>query len=143
MMVCKKLMGLGVLLVLLTVASCGKSGTPPTAKVTGTVTYQGQPLEGVSVAFIPESGRPASGKTDTQGNFTLSTFDSGDGAVLGMHKVVVGETVDPPKRGTSEAKNWKPPKPRVPLKYSDPKTSGLTATVDESGENHFTFDLLD
>jgi hypothetical protein len=132
-------------LALLAVLGCGKSGTVPTIAVTGTVTHNGQPVEGVSVGFIPESGRPASGLTDAQGRFTLSTFASGDGAVAGSHKVVITEAASEPEPmpGTPEAENYKPRESRVPAKYSSEATTPFSVQVEVGGKNDFTFDMTD
>jgi len=140
-----RLAALGTAIVLVSVAGCGKPGTAPTVKVTGTVTYNGTPVAGASVGFLPDSGRPASGTTDAQGRFTLSTFAQGDGAVPGRHRVTISEPASEsaPMPGTPEAENWTPPEPRFPAKYADPNTSGFTATVEKGGENDFTFDMTD
>lgn len=132
-------------LVLVIVAGCGGSGTVPTIPVTGTVTHNGQPLDGVSVGFLPASGRPASAITDAQGKFTLSTFANGDGAVAGPHKVVISESASEPEPmpGTPEAENWKPRKSRVAAKYTNAEKTPLTANVEDGGKNDFTFDLKD
>jgi hypothetical protein len=72
----KKIIGLfcGALMVM--VVGCGSSH-PPLTIVTGTVTYDGKPLEDATVAILPDGGdgttKPAGGKTDAQGNFTLAT----------------------------------------------------------------------
>ena len=139
-------LGLSVVLVLVGVVGCNaKPGTAPTLKVTGTVTYNGEPVEGASVAFIPENGRPASGTTDASGKFTLSTFESGDGAVPGKHTVAISEQPDEsePMPGTPEAENWQPSEARFPEKYSDAKQSGFTAQVELGKTNEFTFDMTD
>ncbi|MGQ9575168.1 MAG: carboxypeptidase-like regulatory domain-containing protein [Thermoguttaceae bacterium] len=138
--------GIGVCLAAILVFSlgCGRSGRPATVKVTGTVTYRGTPVEGATVGFIPEYGRPASGKTDSNGRFTLSTFAPGDGAVPGQHKVVISDMPpEQPMPGTPEAQAWKPPAPRFPAKYADAATSGFTATVQKGQTNDFTFDMKD
>ena len=127
------------------VAGCGpRPGTDPTANVTGTVTLDGQPIERVSVAFMPESGRPASGLTDASGNFELSTFDTGDGAVLGKHKVVLSEQISDitPAPDDPNFATWKRPKPRFPKLYSDPQRTPFTVEVtEEEDENVFQFDM--
>ena len=142
-MVCQKVIGSGLVLVLLIVAGCAKPGTDPTVKVTGTVTYKGTPVSGASVGFFPEKGRPGSGTTDAQGKFTLSTFRRGDGAVPGLHKVTIADVVETPKKGTPEAEKWQPPPPRFPAKYADAKKSGLTAEVKQGDKNDFTFNMTD
>ena len=83
---------LGLLLpaLLLTAAGCGGQGRP--VKVEGVVTLDGHPLPGATVTFAPdppESGRAASGRTDADGSFRLTTFQSDDGALPGEYKVIV------------------------------------------------------
>jgi hypothetical protein len=131
-------------IVLLLAIGCGpRPGSDPTAKVSGTVTYLGKPLEGVSVAFMPTRGRPASGVTDSSGKFVLSTFGTGDGAVLGTHKVVLAEMPDDaqPMPGEPGWEKWKNRKARFPKKYGDVNLSGFTAEVTPGKKNEFTFDM--
>ena len=118
------------------VIGCGP-GRPETAKVQGTVTYEGKPLDGARVTFYPSGSRPAGGITDAEGKFNLMTFEQGDGVILGECGVAIAKS-----KGT-------PPSPQnpmgtmiylIPKRYSSPKTSGLIRKV-ESGENNFTFDL--
>ena len=70
-------------------AGCGALGKP--VKVSGVVTLDGKPLPGATVTYTPvnDSGRPASGRTDTDGSFRLTTFRSDDGALPGEYKVIV------------------------------------------------------
>ncbi len=65
-----------------------------THPVTGKVTYNGAPVPGAVVTFSPnKSGVPgASGITDNQGTYILTTYDAGDGAVEGEYKVMVSKT---------------------------------------------------
>jgi hypothetical protein len=75
-----------------------------TAKVTGQVVCQGQPVGGVAIVFTPVvegsstalSGKGANGNADESGRFTLSTYKMGDGAIVGKHRVSVS-TEDPDK----------------------------------------------
>ena len=120
-------------------AGCGPKG-PETIRVTGFVTLDGQPVEGATVAFFPEGGeRPARGVTDASGNFALMTFTAGDGALLGNHRVTVLKTeviAAPRAKGAEEhpdtptdggaAENVKH---LLPIQYSSPSTSPLTAEV--------------
>jgi len=81
---------------LLTAAGCGRGPGSP-VKVEGVVTLDGKPLPGATVTFAPvEGGRPASGRTDADGSFRLTTFRSDDGALPGEYKVIVlvGEEPD-------------------------------------------------
>jgi hypothetical protein len=142
----RRTVGVELAMVLVLVAGCGRAGTERTAKVTGTVTYKGSPAEGAAVTFYPEQGRPASGVTDAQGRFTVSTFASGDGAVLGKHAVTIAEAAGgepPPMPGMPGAENYKPPEPRFPAKYADRSTTPFTATVEKGKKNEFTFDMTE
>ena len=72
----KKLVALLCFGLMITIAGCGASN-PPTTPVTGQVKYDGEALEGATVTLTPEAGsadtRTASGITDADGNFTLTT----------------------------------------------------------------------
>jgi hypothetical protein len=129
-------------MILFLALGCGREGVAPTVQVTGKVTYNGDPVEGASVGFIPESGRPASGTTDASGNFTLSTFETGDGAVPGTHAVTITEASVAPS-GEEDYSLPEQSEARFPAKYANPTTSDFTATVEEGKENHFTFDMTD
>ena len=88
-----------VLAMLLVSAGCAE-GDFSTAKVTGVVLCNGQPVEGAMVYFEPiRSGKNSAmvGKqgfswTDASGRFDISTYKpgGGDGAVIGKHRVRVG-----------------------------------------------------
>src|SRR2546423_1205426 len=61
-------------------AGCGRQFVP----VEGTVTLDGKPLAGATVAFVPEGpGQPASGFTDNEGVFRAGTLAKADGAAPG------------------------------------------------------------
>lgn len=67
---------------------CG-SGGPELGSVTGKVTLDGKPVTNGLVTFMPVGGgRPATGKTDANGQYELLGVD-GKGAVLGQHRVAV------------------------------------------------------
>jgi hypothetical protein len=123
------------------------SNLPPLVKVTGTVTYQGQLIEGADVTFNNvEAGHTAVGKTDANGKFVLTT--EGDEGVVAGKQVVAIRRVDvidntPPGVDVSAGGVATPPTIRwiVPEKYSIPATSGLTADVSSSGPQEIPFDL--
>lgn len=78
---------------------CGDS-LPPLTPVTGSITMDGDALDGANVTLMPAentSGRTASGVSDASGNFTLSTTFNQDlgtapGMVGGIYKVMVSKT---------------------------------------------------
>jgi hypothetical protein len=123
-------------------------------KVSGTVTYNGNPLTEGAVVFSPaqgkgsDTGHVAIGQLDTSGKFELTTFNTGDGAVLGQHVVTVQAKAAP--------KTTPPPNPdgtitfdyslastaTIPAKYEDPEATPLRYTV-EPGSNSFEITLTD
>lgn len=131
-------------LVSLLLAGCGGGTGVKTYPVKGTVKFKGEPLADAAVTFYPDQGRAASGLTDAQGTFFLSTFDSKDGAPAGTYRVGITEAVleTPPMPVPGEPEP--PPKPlRFPVRYTDPDQSLLTAEVKPKSDNDFTFDLTE
>ena len=89
-------------LVLTSAIGCGSSG-PPTGKVSGTVTIDGQPASGVTVYFNPVvGGRASQGETDSSGYYELIFSPTAKGALIGSHKVKIsgpGPSDQPPTGG--------------------------------------------
>ena len=128
---------------------CGPSGAPheKSVNVSGIASYQGKPLPGYTVTFVPSDGRrPAVGVTDDQGLFTLGTNEPGDGAPPGSCKVGVTWAGPPGSEPGGEVivddpnKSPKPPV-ELPAKYADPEQSGLTVEVPEDGLEGYAIDL--
>jgi hypothetical protein len=120
---------------------CGAGG-PEKARVSGKVTYKGQPVPKGTVTFVTTSkdGRNAVGELDPDGNYSLQTEAPGDGALLGEYNVTIYAHDEP----ILDYIPTTPVKPKLlaPTKYEKPETSGLKATV-KSGSNTFNFDLTD
>ncbi|MFO0843359.1 MAG: carboxypeptidase-like regulatory domain-containing protein [Gemmataceae bacterium] len=135
-------------------AGCGRSDRPPLGRVSGTITYNEQPLAKANVIFFPdkEGIRSGMGVTDEQGRYTLFTYDPGDGAPVGKHKVTVTLRGAPQKvdmhpsvvnKALGEAYYEQAAatgKPLIPEKFFNPMTSGLAAEV-KSGSNTLDFAL--
>ena len=150
---------------------CGEGSTnPKTEKVTGVVTYKGQPVVGATVTFTaPKSPRTGVGVTNDKGGFTIGTFGTNDGAVLGDHIVTVakrqGDILKTPmksedymksmsggpggnqKGGPGDSLNRAIPgsdaKNELPAKYATSKESPLKAKVEAGAKNEFKFELTD
>jgi hypothetical protein len=134
----------------------GDPSKPKLAKVSGTVTYKGKPVTKGLVSFVPatgpgtQTGQSATGELNSSGQFTLTTFDNGDGAVIGEHIVMVqSREEDPAIEGGGmpipDAKgnlNIKPAKDLVPTKYATADNSPLRMTV-EDRSNDFMIVLED
>ena len=113
------------------------------APVSGIVTVKGQPKADLNVTFYPESGgRPATGITGPDGKFTLSTYNTGDGAPVGTNKAAItGGSTDaqygpdgPPQPGQPGYEAWMAQQTsKVDAKYADPEKSGLVYTVTADG----------
>jgi hypothetical protein len=117
---------------------CSKSGGLKTAPVAGKVTFKGKPLPNGTVMFVPGEGPAATGEIDKDGNYRLSTYGNGDGAVLGSHKVSITALAEI-GTGLPEQRNPTPPS-LLPAKYLSHETSGLTVEV-KDGNNDVNFDL--
>ena len=79
---------LAALPLLALVAGCGGDG-PTIVKVTGRLTYKGQPVTNAILQFQPEYGRQSWAQTDAEGRFKINYDRQQDGAVIGKHKVWV------------------------------------------------------
>jgi hypothetical protein len=126
-------------------AGCGggEESAHETVVVTGTVTVNNSPVEGAIVSFHPEKGRVATGKTDSEGKYTLQTFKANDGATLGKHKVTISHNAasSTPSNDPMAIKKAAKAKSPINKKYATVKTSDLNAEVTKDGENDFKFDL--
>lgn len=105
---------------LVCVSGCG-DGRPKRVPVSGQVLVDGKPLPYGFVQVVPEGARPAAGAVGPDGRFTLTTFEPGDGAVLGIHPVMVTAA----EMISTTTQRWHAPK-----KYADVATSGLAVTID-------------
>ncbi|HXG08886.1 MAG TPA: hypothetical protein VNK04_03785 [Gemmataceae bacterium] len=121
-----------VCLFLLAAASCSsKDNRKPVYPVKGRVLFQDKPAAGAFVVFVPvnESAEPTDprpgGYADKDGFFTLSTYGANDGAPAGEYYVSVVW------RGTNPDETRDDDPDRLQGRYSDPKKSGLRATVRE------------
>ena len=114
----------------------GIDDAPEVAPVTGTVLWNGKPLEEGTIVFHPTSGRSASGTIKGGEIVEVTTTTKGDGAPVGENKVTVFATKPDPKdtsgMGTISL---------IPVKYNDVKKSGLNATIKSNQENSVAFDL--
>ena len=138
---------------LLLVSGCGGAAKPknrvPVFKVSGKVVYKGQPVPDADVTFYcAEKEKSAFGKTDSKGEFRLTTYGPNDGAVAGKHVVMVvkSEAAPPTNAAPVDSTDYvppgyektpppPPPKKLVPAKYTDVKTSDLFVVVTDDGEN--------
>jgi len=87
---------------------CSSGNGLTLAKVKGTITYDGEPVRGGEVLFVPDAakgtvGPPAAGTISEDGSYLMSTQESGDGAIVGVHNVaIIGHGKDPLKAQAGE-----------------------------------------
>jgi len=148
-----------LVLIGLFLAGCGSGGGTagtPVFPVSGVVKHNGQPVAGADIVFNLKDGSGSSfGRTDASGVYQLTTRRSNDGAVPGDYLVAISKAdeapVDESANIPQDSPNYNPfvgkgstarPKPKtgIPAKYSDAKTSGLTARVAEE-KNTIDFEL--
>jgi len=129
---------------------CGSSarmkGRVPVFEVTGTITYRGSPVADAVVNFVSLQGNPvATGKTDSSGQYFLTTYDARDGAAAGDY-IVLATKVEVPPESEQEPMEYPGDQNRskllLPAKYGSSQKSPLAATVsDNPSRNHFDFNL--
>ena len=126
----------------------GCSNSHGTASVAGTVLYKNQPVDGATVIFHPKGdaskAKPAQGKSESGGRFTVSTYfgpdDQASGALPGDYAVTVTKIDEP--QGAYDPHKDPPLKNHLPTKYSTPQQSPLTVTI-KAGANRPTLQLDD
>ena len=157
---------LGAFSVILGAAIVGCGGgveTPETVPVSGTVMYNGNPVPGATVSFMSDAApRAATGITDSEGKFQLSTFGANDGAIPGEHKVTVTKIEGEQAASTSpntammndpsamanayqqqaQGAGAQGPKSALPEKYASLSSTPLTETVKE-GQGPIVLHLKD
>ena len=147
--------GIILMLGMLSVFGC-RSDTMSVESVHGTVTLDGQPVEGVSVVFTAKEGssRPATGRTDEKGTFEMITGGaSRNGVMAGDYFVTFskyilvtpdGSEVKPFAFNPDGSSPEQPPltkKYLIPLAYSDVNKPLFEAVVERKKKNVYTFDL--
>lgn len=125
-------------------AGCGGGDGPKLVEASGTIMYDGKPLEDASIVFQPDGGPVSTGRTDSEGKFTLSTKGK-PGAPVGSGPVAVTavemltDETDESKMSDEEVANmsrW-----LIPEHFGNVKTSGLKATVPAEGTTDLHFEL--
>jgi hypothetical protein len=146
----------------LVITSCGTDdGLGRRYAVSGTVTYNGKPLEKGVISFVPDDPKNV-GATGTieNGSYALSTGGENDGARAGKYKVTIAAKEDSYAKAKAdfakETKGFDPgylpgryvasaeakAKSLIPAGYGDIRTTTLTAEVQEKS-NSIDFKLSD
>jgi hypothetical protein len=112
------------------VVGCSSGSTVDVAKVSGTVTLDGQPLGDADVRFQPVSGRPSWGRTKADGSYQLLYTVNRAGAMVGPCTVTISTAIEDDEGRVARE--------RVPKRYFEP--GALSAEVKPRGNVH-NFDL--
>ena len=145
-------------------SGCG-SDKPAMGQVRGVVTVGGKLTPNLEVNFqAKDSPRISVGVTNDKGEFVLSTFDTGDGAIVGENLVSFREIVSSTTGAASPVSDSNRPSPPaqlvtgkvdpsqfsktlsgtgkvVPQKFTSPVTSGIKRSVVSGNSNVFRIDL--
>jgi hypothetical protein len=136
----------GLASLLLTTSLAGCDSGPATAKVEGSVSFEGKPITSGTIVFYPAEGRSAMGSINPDGTYKL-----GEEALVGSHTVTIESTEvrgagPQPRTPRDELKGlgfggnplvtW-----NVPEKFSQRSTSPLSAEVEDGKTNVIPFDL--
>jgi hypothetical protein len=113
--------------------------------VAGKVTIDGQPAEGVALTFQGADGRVATASTDEQGDYRAVNVPVGKVTVTAAMLGGAGDSegmiqknagADPSRPAAAPPKKG----PKLPERYADPNTSGLTHTA-TAGESRYDIPL--
>ena len=112
---------------------CGcDDGRVPVVPVSGVVEFpDGEPVRTGTIEFESAAhGTTSSGRIGRDGDFTLGTYEVGDGAPAGRHKVIVVQLVVDDGTITHAVDHGR----GVPPEFRSYDTTPLRATVSEEGE---------
>lgn len=133
-----KLLRGAALAIALLAAGCGGERT-----LSGIVRYKGQPVAGGQVSVIAPDGKSVSGTINPDGTYTVVGVPAGEVVVTVTSVYMDGE--DRLKKGVAALQLPKNPpvvKSAVPVKYNDPKVSGLKYNLDSRSKT-IDIDLTD
>ena len=115
-----------------TVICTGCSEQRSMTPVTGTVYYNGKPLDSGTVFFQSSHGQPSQGELKPDGSFELITLGHGEGSFLGKHLVRVESYKKQDSRRVREGDEEAPGIFAIPKKYADFRRSGIEVDIAEN-----------
>ncbi len=121
-----------IVLFLLWSFGCGRTPLPVESNrspVSGQVTFDGSPLAGGSITFIA--------KNDARYRTTTAIGSEGKFSVADAPQGMLQATVETESLLFSKAQGYV----KIPAKYSNPKTSGLSVKVEPGQTNEVTLEL--
>lgn len=148
-------LSLAAVAMLISMPGCGVSDRQRVYPVRGTVTFEGKAMPGGgSISFVPlnrQAGKTAGGEIGENGNYELTTYNSGDGSMAGEFRVVIMQAVTmEPKEAPRDGEKIPEgglvgltvaEEDQIPLLYADVAKSPLKATVEPRANNQIDFDI--
>jgi hypothetical protein len=126
-----------VLVVVVIVPLVGAGCSAGLGQVTGKVTYKGAAVKGGTLIFSPsDGGKPASATVQQDGTFTLGTYSSNDGALVGNHTV----SYTPPEQELTEQQKTDPKYIAPPSPYAGLAPKQTQVQI-KSGSNTLDIEL--
>ncbi|MDR2704267.1 MAG: carboxypeptidase-like regulatory domain-containing protein [Planctomycetaceae bacterium] len=120
------------LIICCTVIGCNSG--PNTASVSGVVTIDGEPVQGVHLKFSPKSGeRPSVGYTNERGEYTLLFTQDQKGCIPGEHVVTINAYRDPENENSQY----------LPAKYNQSATENPELNIEiKKGNQKWNFQCV-
>lgn len=138
------------LILVVSLTGCGTGGVHLSglAPAKGVVRYNGSPVEGVSIMFVPDGTttteqRTSSATTNASGQFTMMTLQTDDGVFPGQYKVVLTKLTAEYPLGQRELGERPTFKDHLPKKYAKAETTPFSLSIDKKGNTAIAFDLTD
>ncbi|MEW4564775.1 hypothetical protein AB1K70_19705 [Bremerella sp. JC770] len=133
------------LVILCTVAALGCSRGPEMGTITGEVLYDGKPLSHGTILMEVSGYRLSRGEIKEGKIVNVTTVTPGDGVPVGEANVSINsiaeKTIKPSGQSvTGGDEGMLQGQDLIPVRYSNPSTSGLKATI-KPGENVLLFEL--
>ena len=114
------------------------------AKTSGTVTWMGKPIPYGSITLVPDRNKGNKGRAATgvikKGNFTLTTYEKGDGALVGWHRIELSYPKGDPMKTRKMRMEAVVLGDHLPAIYRGMKTV-LTVKIKAGAQNILKFDL--
>jgi len=124
---------------LLLLAGCGEEIDPGYKPVSGTVFLDGNPLADALIAFTPDDGSTASGRTDENGRYTLFYAARRPGARVGRNTVEITKEAAASGRADESSAMTEEESELLPSRYNT--QTELSATVEATNDNVIDFQL--